>query len=102
MARSRGLGYFGRRLVLRCGDAIFEDSFATIELTIHYLQLLGKQLRSVLLPEARLRQYPVDMSQCLPQASQQGVQEPLEPCGDIQAALLAGFQDVVVAFAVTG
>ncbi|MNN60706.1 hypothetical protein D3C81_1759030 [compost metagenome] len=52
------------------------------------------------LPEARLDQHTVDTSKGLLQALEQRCEEPLQPGGDIQRALLAGLQDAVIAGAV--
>ena len=52
------------------------------------------------LPEARLDQHAVDTSEGLLQALEQRCEEPLQPGSDFQHALLAGFQDAVIADAV--
>lgn len=101
MTRGGGFRDFGHGLVLRGADAVLETFLAAIEQAVKHFDLLGRQgLAAVSLPEACLDQYAVDTSKGLLQALEQRREEPLQPCGDIQRALLARFQDAVIASAV--
>lgn len=98
MAGGGGFGYLGHCLVLAGVNALLEAVFTAIKKAIEYLDLVGRQrLGAMVLPEAFLDLQSVDPMPGLNQAVMQGVQEPLQPRGNVEAALLGALKDAVVA-----
>src|SRR5690606_39738159 len=81
---------------------LLEAVLTTIKKAIEHFHLVCRQrLGAMVLPERFLGLQSVDPMPGLNQAVMQGAQEPLQPGGDVKAALLGALKDAVVACAVS-